>query len=102
MEVGTWEGGKDRNIKWDSDGYYDKKINYVRLKERGRKKKKKALKNIWNERILLMNVLKMKNLMQSSYILWTISHFQLKNPNFNLLLLILVFPNTCEWDKMDA
>lgn len=57
MEVGTWEGGKDRNIKWDSDGYYDKKINYVRLKERGRKKKK-ALKNIWNERILLMNVLK--------------------------------------------
>ena len=46
MEVGTWEGGKDRNIKWDSDGYYDKKINYVRLKERGRKKKKKALKNI--------------------------------------------------------
>ena len=44
MEVGTWEGGKDRNIKWDSDGYYDKKINYVRLKEREREKEKKHLK----------------------------------------------------------
>ena len=41
MEVGTWEGGKDRNIKWDSDGYYDKKINYVRLKERERERERK-------------------------------------------------------------